>query len=288
MTATTNADQAAFWNSEAGQKWVDHQEIMDTVMGEVLAFLLARAAPQPGERVIDIGCGTGASTLALARAVEPEGSVTGVDISDVLLGRARQRLAEAGLPGAEVVLADAQTHGFAPGAADLMFSRFGVMFFEDPVAAFANIRRALRPGGRIAFISWSAIDHNPWFKVPRDAALGQLARLGRPAPPAPRAPGPLAFAEIHYVSDILDRAGYLDVVGTEEQGVAFSHPGGLDAVAPLAARIGPAVRIANELGATEADMAAISRAVLEGFADFATDDGIRVPARLNVFQAIAP
>jgi SAM-dependent methyltransferase len=283
MTEPANIDQAQYWNSPAGRKWVDHQATMDTIMSGVLERLLHHAAPQPDERVLDIGCGTGASTFAVASAVGPGGKVTGLDISDLLLGHAGARMVAEGSGRTAFLLGDAQTHDFAPGAADLVLSRFGVMFFEDPVAAFANMRAALRSGGRVAFVTWAAIDGNPWFRVPRDAAI---ARLGRPAPVPPRSPGPLAFAEIDYVQGILSDAGFSDAAGVEEE-VWLEHPGGLQAIGPLAANIGPAMRIANELGATEADMAVIGEAILEGFRPYEIGDGIRIPGRFNFYTGVA-
>ena len=282
MTEQANADQAEYWNSPAGRKWVDHQRTMDTIMSGVLARLLHHAAPRPGERVLDIGCGTGASTFAVAEAVGPGGEVTGLDISELLLGHARARMVAEGSRRVAFLVGDAQTHDFAPGAADLVLSRFGVMFFEDPVAAFANMRRALRSGGRVAFVTWAAIDGNPWFRLPRDAAI---ARLGRPAPASPRAPGPLAFAEIDYVCGILGDAGFSDAAGVEEE-VWLEHPGGLEAIGPLAVNIGPAMRIANELGATDEDMTAIGAAILEAFRPYETGTGIRIPGRFNFFTGV--
>jgi len=177
-----NADQVAFWNSPAGEKWVRNQAEMDMTLAPLTEMLLARAAPAPGQRVLDVGCGTGTTVLQLAGAVGPGGHVQGLDVSEPMLALARQRVAAAGAGNVDLVLDDAQTFAFDAGSRDLVFSRFGVMFFADPPAAFANLRRALVPGGRLVFVCWADLADNPWFKVPRDAAI---ARLG-PVPPTPR------------------------------------------------------------------------------------------------------
>ena len=186
--AAANADQAVFWNSAPGLGWVVNEAPLDELMAGVLDRLVEVAAPRPGEAVLDVGCGTGASTLALAAAVAPGGRVVGADISGQMLARAGERVAAAGASGVELVVADAQTHRFAPGGFDLAVSRFGLMFFADPVAAFGNLRRALRPGGRLAFAAWGPVDANPWFVIPRAAAVARMGPV--PADP-PGTPGPL-------------------------------------------------------------------------------------------------
>ena len=145
MATEINQDQAAYWNSELGRKWVDHEAALDTSFQPVLDLVLNRAALKAGERVLDIGRGTGASTLAAAALVGARGMVEGLDISAPLLARARERAI--GVAAARFTLADAQTHGFVAGGYDVLISRFGVAFFADSVAAFANMGRAIRPGG---------------------------------------------------------------------------------------------------------------------------------------------
>ena len=163
-------------------------------MSSILLDLLNAARPEAGDAVLDVGCGTGASTLAVAGRVS-DGSVVGVDISRPLLDRARSRAEAAEIDNASFLLADAQTHRFPAGGFDVVISRLGMMFFQDPVAAFRNVGRALRSGGRIAFVAWAGVKDNPWFHVPRDAcgarssgrAIRRPAR--RPAPWRFRRPG---------------------------------------------------------------------------------------------------
>ena len=148
-TASIAMAQRTFWNSEATRRWVTEQARIDRLMAGVTEAALAAAAPKRGERVLDVGCGTGTTVLRLAEGVGPSGRVLGVDISEQQLALARQRVAAAGVNQAQLVLDDAATHHFAPETFDLGFSRFGVMFFADPVAAFRNIRGAMKRSGRL-------------------------------------------------------------------------------------------------------------------------------------------
>jgi SAM-dependent methyltransferase len=233
-----NADQVVYWGGPAGQRWMERQETLDVVLEPIQAILLERAAVAAGERVIDIGCGCGASSIALAQRVGPTGRVTALDISPPMLGRARER-APAGLP-LEFVLADATVHAFEPGAADLLVSRFGVMFFADPVLSFRNMRKGLRPGGRVAFACWRALDLNPWMHLPLQSALKHVA-----APPRSGAdePGPFAFAREERVRGILEGAGFC-AVGMEAVDLALDLAAGrgLDAAVTGALAIGPVRR----------------------------------------------
>ena len=158
----SNADQIAYWNGETTRKWLDNRETLDRQMARLTDLLLATAAPVAGERAIDIGCGTGALSRRLTAAVGPEGEVLGLDVSAPLLAEATRR-APANVRHLE---GDAQVHSFQPGAFDLAASRFGIMFFADPTAAFANIRAGVRAGGRLAIACWAPLADNPWFGVP--------------------------------------------------------------------------------------------------------------------------
>ncbi|MFN0192511.1 MAG: class I SAM-dependent methyltransferase [Aestuariivirga sp.] len=277
----TNADQAEYWNSDTGQVWIDYEAYLDAVMNGILARLLKHANPEPGHCILDVGCGTGASVLAFADVVGARGHVTGVDISPKLLSRARTRTEKAGHMNVTLLNADAQTELFASQGFDRIVSRFGVMFFSDPTAAFSNLRKALKPGGRIAYISWAAINKNPWFSIPRDAAI---ARLGKPVPTDPMAPGPFAFQDLNYVSKIMTDAGFRNVEATEEH-VDLSVTGSARDIAALAMKIGAAVRVMKELSASREDAAAIEGAIAEPFIPHQASVGMTVPARINVFSA---
>ncbi len=159
-----NADQIAYWNGAAGQRWADRQAAQDVLLQPVFDVLIDRARPASGERVLDIGCGSGVTTVAFAQRVGPSGCVLGVDVSAPMLDRARQR-APKGMP-LDFELADATVHPFKPEDFDLLVSRFGVMFFADPALSFANMRKALRRSGRMAFACWRELRENGWMMTP--------------------------------------------------------------------------------------------------------------------------
>lgn len=281
MSGTSNAAQADYWNSQPGRNWVTHQADMDLLLAGATDLLMNAAKPREGEHVLDIGCGAGASTFAVARAVAPGGSVLGVDISTPLVERALARRAELAIGNADFLVADAQDHPFVPDSYDLVASRFGVMFFSDSVAAFRNLLGALRPGGRALFACWAGAEHNPWFSVPNRATA---ARLG-PAASAPAdAPGPLAFADAQRVVRMLEEAGFADAA-CSAQDIALRHPGGLPAMLRILPSMGPIARRLREANGTEADRDAILEAIAADFERFDGGDGMRVPARILVYSA---
>lgn len=199
-------DQNVYWNEKGGERWVryiDHLEQMLTGFSEVL---IERLAPRPGEHILDIGCGGGPTSAAIADAVGPSGRVLGVDISSVILEVARAR--HGGRGNLELVLADAGEHAFEPGAFDAVTSRFGVMFFHAPEAAFRNIHAAARAGARLVFICWRQMEENPWMGAAAQAAFSVLPP---PEPPDPEAPGPFAFADAERVRRILTEAGFTGI-----------------------------------------------------------------------------
>ncbi|MBE3639288.1 class I SAM-dependent methyltransferase [Mangrovicoccus algicola] len=279
MSDTDDA-QHDFWNKGPGERWAEFQPDLDLMQQGVADRLMALAAPRPGMRVLDIGCGAGATTLAAARAVAPQGQVTGADISEVLLARARDRAAAEGVADAAFLRADAQTAQMG-GPFDLALSRFGVMFFADPQAAFANIRRQLARAGRLVFAAWSGSARNPWFHVPRAAAE---ARLGRGAPGDPEAPGPMALQDPARIAALLSAAGYArPQIRTEE--VVLHHPGGLDAVMRTIPFIGPVGGLMREKAGDAADLEAILDSVAITFSQWDRPDGLHLPAEINLVTA---
>jgi SAM-dependent methyltransferase len=277
----SNPEQAEFWTHFAGV-WVTHQADLDALMAPVLARVLDRAGIESGRQVLDIGCGTGTSTLLAAEAAGAEGHVLGVDISAPMIDRARALAATR--TNISFALTDAAEHQFEPGRFDQVISRFGVMFFNDPVAAFTNIRKGVRPGGTFTMAAWSALDANPWFLHPMRAAK---ARLGAPPSLDPDAPGPLAFRDIDRVCGLLEAAGLTDVRG-EAEALDLTPPGDLRRVCEHACLIGPAARTMEYFEGTEDDFAAIASIVEESFVDYIQDGAARIPARINVFTARAP
>lgn len=254
-----HAAQLAYWNGEGSEMWVTRQKQMDASLAPVSQALLAHAAVQPGERVLDIGCGTGDTVLALAAAAGTAGHVTGLDVSAPMLGLARKRTEAQ--PNVTLVLGDAAAHDFAEAAADLLFSRFGVMFFGDPVAAFANLGSGLRPGGRVAFACWQPPAANPWVQVP----LSAISSLVPPQPsPMPGLPGQFAFGDANHVASILTQAGFAAPAFTP---VTFDMP--------LGRTVEDAVKRTSEFGAT-------GRLLTE------QPDHVRQAAREALHAALAP
>ncbi len=218
-----NSEMAELWNGPASRAWVDAPDRYDRTLEGFLPVVLEAAALEPGDRVLDVGCGSGALARAAYERVSPGGAVTGVDISAPLVALARELS-----PGVEVVLADAQVHDLGTGAFDVLVSRFGVMFFDDPVAAFANLRRATRPDGRLAFVAWQSAPANAWVMT----AIGALVEhVPMPDLPGPGAPGPFAFADADRVRSLLDEAGWRAVeVEAVETSILVGGPGDVDSV----------------------------------------------------------
>jgi SAM-dependent methyltransferase len=204
MTTAGNAAQLAYWNGPSGKVWAEEQEKRDRHHAEITAAALALAAARTAEHAIDIGCGSGTTTLMLAERTGAKGSATGIDISAPMLDLARRRARETG-SRAKFIEADAADYVFTPRQFDLAFSQFGVMFFADPVAAFANIRKALKVDGRIVFACWRHPFENPWSQVPESAAKPWLPPS---APADPNAPGRYSFANPDRVKSVLLQAGY--------------------------------------------------------------------------------
>lgn len=281
MTAP-NQEQATIWNEQAGPKWVAMQRDLDAEL-EPLGVAAADALRlSSGARVLDIGCGAGATTLMLAERVKP-GSVLGVDISSPLLARAKERAA--GLANVSFELGDAQTFSFEPASFDALFSRFGVMFFADPVAAFGNMRRALRPGGKLAFVCWRSVKENPTFSLPMEAALSLLPEV--PAPTPAGAPGPFAFADEARVKDILKSAGYTDVAVTpHDASLVYAGRPDLEGAVDLALQIGPLSRAIAPL--PESDRGPIREAVRAAFSRHHGPKGVVLGAATWIVTAASP
>jgi ubiquinone/menaquinone biosynthesis C-methylase UbiE len=233
-----NAEQIAYWNGSAGQRWTDRQAMQDILLAPISQILIDRARPAIGEQVIDVGCGCGATTIALAERVAPTGSALGVDISEPMLSRARER-ASRSLP-LSFVLADATVYPFDPQNFDLLVSRFGVMFFAEPAVSFANLRRALRPDGRLAFVCWRDPRENPWMTISLQAVYQHVPKLPQLGP---EDPGPFAFASEERVRRILGEAGYRDVALERcDVSLDIAIGRGLEGAVDSAMSIGPSNR----------------------------------------------
>lgn len=209
MSQATQVNQAMreFWAGDGAQQYAEHGTRWETMMAPFGAAMFDAVALQPGERVLDVGCGWGATTVEAAERVAPDGSVVGVDISAQMLAPARQRTAD--LTNVTLLAVDAQTHSFEPESYDAVISRFATMFFGDPPAAFANLRRALRPGGRLSFVCWQGPMKTEWVAVAMAAAVPLVGRppdLGEP-----EAPGTFAFADGDHVRRVVAAGGFGEV-----------------------------------------------------------------------------
>jgi SAM-dependent methyltransferase len=278
-----NAAQIAYWNDRAGETWTQFQERLDALFEPLTTLALDAAAPALGERVIDIGCGCGATTLALADRIGPTGHILGLDVSEPMSARARQRIAAAAVNNAEVVVSDAALHAFPRADSDLLFSRFGVMFFADPVAAFANLRRALRPGGRLLCAAWRPLTDNPWFSVPLEAALPLLPPQ---APADPNAPGPFALANRERTLGILSSAGWRDAHLTRHDvPMKYAEAGQLEQASEFATRMGTLSRL---LADADAEVrTAVRLAVAEALKRYDSPTGISLTGSIWLMSARA-
>jgi len=264
-----NADQIEYWNSEAGRTWVESQARVDRMLEPLTAILLEGAAAREGERVLDVGCGCGDTSLQLAQR---GAAVWGIDISGPMLARAEERAKELGLDNVAFSQADASTQTLTPDH-DLIVSRFGVMFFADPTAAFRNLHSGLSPKGRLCFLCWQPPGANPWMSSTGAAIQPFLAPPE--TPPDPRAPGPFAFADKDYVAQILSDAGS---TGIEIRSVtADVHIGdNLDDAIESQSRIGPMARALAELEGETRDQAVA--AARDALSPHVTEDGLNLGA----------
>jgi SAM-dependent methyltransferase len=281
--AIANTAQREYWNTVAGPRWVGLEGFVERRVRAVNDLLLEHSRAAAGEQVLEIGCGTGAFTVPLAEAVGERGQVVGADISDAMLTGAKKRVAESGLRNISLTQADAQTHRFEPGRFDLIASRFGVMFFADPAAAFTNLLAAARPSGRLCFACWGPLADNRHWLIPYEVAL---RHLGAPAPKPPREPGPMAFSDPDYVRAFLGTAGFADIeIHREHPDIFASAP---KEEAEHACIMGPSGRLIDEKKPAAATLQTIRREIEEAFAGHAKDGGTALPSTVFLVTAHRP
>lgn len=278
--AGDNAKQIADWNGAVGAHWAAEQERNDRLIRAFGEAALAAAGARPGEQALDVGCGCGDTSLALADSVGVTGRVMGVDVSAAMLAVARTRAN--GRENVTFVEADASRVEL-PGVFDLLYSRFGVMFFDEPEGAFRQLRKAIGTGGRLAFCCWRKPQDNPWAMVPMLAAQG-ASGLNLPAPD-PHAPGPFAFADAARVAGILEGAGFGSVKADPFEAPMFLGSS-VKSAAEGCTKMGPAARIAREAGPDR--LPAITEAIAAVLAPLAGADGsVALPGRVWVVTARA-
>lgn len=280
----SNQDMIEVWNGDASASWATRPDRYDAMLGQFGHRVLAAAALSPGERVLDVGCGGGALTISAAEQVGPAGAVLGVDVATRLLALTARRASEAGQSHVELLEADAQVHPFTPGGFDAVISRFGVMFFADPVRAFANLLTATAPGGRLVFVAWQEAPANEWAAVP---IASMAPYVGPPKLPPPGAPGPFAFADPARVRSILTDAGW---AGAELHDVRTTlHVGGAHTVEEAVAfytddPVGQTLLRGAEPAQRDAALAALR----EALAPHVADDGVALKAAVWLVTARRP
>jgi len=276
---SANAAQIEAWNGVAGETWARFQAQLDRQIRPLGLEAMRALKPAPGETILDVGCGCGETSVELASRVGASGAVVGADISIPMLKAARARAVPSRAATPEFRQADVQTAMLAEGVFDAVFSRFGVMFFSDPVAAFSNLRKGMKPEGRLAFVCWRGFEENLWMRVPMEAALPLLP----PSPPLdPKAPGPFAFADPDRVRSILEAAGFSDISLDAYQTVIGGS--NLDQTVDLALRVGPLGAILREQTHLAGSVAAAVGAALLAYE---ASGEVLMPASVWIVQARA-
>lgn len=279
-----NEKQKDYWTHGVVKKWLAMSEQVEARFTAITPSILAQAGLKPGDRVLDIGCGPGTTALAAASCVGRSGHVTGIDISAPMLESARRAAEQAGVENIAFHLADAQTEPLAPPV-DVLISRFGVMFFDDPVAAFKNLHQATKPQGRLVFAAWGPLAENLHWLRPLEIVQG-LVGVGEVR--RPHAPGPMAFADPDYVLSILARSGWRGATVTPTK--LWLHGASLEDEAQMACLLGPSAALLEEKKAT-AEIVGQARTLfkeaLPGYAKILPDGQVRLEATLNMIAAVA-
>jgi SAM-dependent methyltransferase len=269
---------------KAGEAWVRMQDRTDTFIEPLGRIAIERLGVSAGERILDVGCGCGQTLLELAELVGPSGQVLGVDISPPMLDRARERVA--GRPTIALALGDAQAYAFAPGTFDAVYSRFGVMFFDDARAAFRNLRAAARSNGRLSFVCWQGLAKNPWGARPLEAVMRLLPESAMPDTLREGRPGAFFMSDPARVRAILGDAGWKDVsLEPVEMPLHLGGAATLDEAVEYCRQIGPAARAMTD--APEALKPALEAALREALAPFASARGVFMDGAAFVVRARA-
>ena len=276
-TNTANPQMAELWNGPGARSWITAQAVLDQAFHGFETLLADMAVEAGAHAVLDVGCGTGATTRAIAGRITPEGTALGLDLSAPMIAHAESLAEKDGSP-ARFLAGDAQTHAFPPGEFDLIVSRFGVMFFSDPVAAFANLRRAAKPDARLAMISWRSITENPFMTVAERAAAPLLPDL----PKRGGGPGQFAFADQDQVHGILDAAGWTDVSSEALDMVCAFPAAALDTYLSLMGPVGQMLAKSDD-----ATRERVISAIRDGFSEYISGPDIQFTAACWLTRATA-
>jgi len=276
--------QTKLWNGSVGHAWVDAQEVLDGMFKPLEDLLVEAALAAPGDRVLDVGCGTGGAALTIARRIGAAGRCVGVDISEPMIAAAQAHAekarAEHDDAPASFIRADAQSYAFEPASFDVIISRFGVMFFDDSVVAFTNLRRAARKNAALRFITWRGAEENLFMTTAERAAAPLLPNL---PPRAPNAPGQFAFADPSRVHAILDDSGW---VGVDIQPVDVTCILPESALVPFFTRLGPLGVVLHE--ADDETRAHVIETVRAAFEPYVHGTEVRFTAACWMVSAQAP
>jgi len=284
MAQDNEAERA--WTEKAGDTWVRQRDRTDAQLGPLGLAVIDELRPHAGERVLDVGSGTGQTLLQLAERVGPSGRVVGIDVSEPMTAEARARIAHAGVSNVEIVLGNAANQRFDQPF-DVVFSRFGVMFFEDSVAAFTHLKSNMKPGGRLGFVCWQPLEKNPWVHRPLSAVQRVLPEQPLPALLAPERPGPFYFSNPDLVRNILASAGLERIViEPREFTISLGGANTLDDAVDFTLELGPTARFIGD--APKERVPELQAAVREALAPFATDHGVFMPFHGFIVTARSP
>ena len=269
-----NKNQRDFWSGKGGDIWVERQNAMDTMLSHLGEAALNKLNLNEGENVLDIGCGCGHTTLNIAKRISPDGQVTGLDISEPMLKRAKESANEMSISNASFNCVDVQTDDMGEEVYSAAFSRFGVMFFEDPIAAFRNINKSLITGASLSFVCWQSPALNPWQSLFIEAVKKYV---DLPSPP-PRSPSPFAFMESEYVSSILEESNFQNIMieGHEAEVNMFSGRSLSDSVKDYIS-INPVVSGMLK-DSTEQEKTEIINSAIEAFSPYYSAKGLMFPS----------